>query len=464
MPETAFDLIVIGSGPAGYVGAIRAAQLGMRVACVEKEKVLGGTCLNIGCIPSKALLDSSEYFHLAAHSFATHGIHLENLAIDLPQMLRRKDQVVGANNKGIAALFRKHKVETIPGIARILGPGKVGVGERVVEGKNILLCSGSEPIPLPSVPFDGKRIVSSTEALSFSEVPERFCVIGAGAIGLELGSVWRRLGSEVVIVDVADRCVPGMDSEMSRLLQRSLERQGMKFRFKSRVDSARVDAGGVTVKIVTEGAAVAVEEKADRCLVAVGRRPYVKDLKLEEAGIRLDSRQRIEVDGNYQTSVPGIFAVGDVIAGPMLAHKASEEAVAAVEKMVGRAGHVNYATVPSVVYTSPEYASVGVTEDEAREKGHAVRIGKFPFTASGRARALGETEGQVKVIADAETDRVVGVHIVGPRASDLIAEAVVAMEFAGSAEDLARTIHAHPSLSEAIKEAALAVDGRAIHF
>ena len=464
MPDTRFDLVVIGSGPGGYVAAIRAAQLGMRVGCVETYATLGGTCLNVGCIPSKALLDSSEHFAEARGSFAAHGIRA-TVELDLKAMMMRKDGVVRDLTRGVETLFRKHLVERVQGTGRIAGPGVVEVGgegaSRRLETRRILIATGSKPAMLPGLAIDDRHIVHSTAALALPEVPGRLLVVGAGAIGLELGSVWMRLGSEVTVLENMDRVVPGMDRQSGRLLQRVLEKQGMKFRFKSSAETARVEGG--RVRVTVRAADATREEECDVLLVATGRRPFTAGLGAAEAGVALDEKGRVRVDGDYQTNVPGIYAIGDVIAGPMLAHKASEEGVAAVEKMAGKAGHVSYGCIPNIVYTWPELASVGLTEEEARGGGREVRIGVFPFLANGRARALGEREGQVKLIADARTDRVLGAHILGPRASDLIAELALALEFGASAEDIARTVHAHPTLPEAVKEAALAVAGQAIH-
>ena len=459
-----YDLVVIGAGPGGYVAAIRAAQLGMRVACVEKAPALGGTCLRIGCIPSKALLDSSELFWNTRRHMAVHGIRVGDVTLDLPAMMARKDKVVRGLTQGVAGLFKKNGVSHVNGTARIIAPGRVEVGGRDgqgLESERILIATGSEPAPLPGFDLDGRHIVSSEEALAFDTVPARLLVIGAGAIGLEMGSVWARLGSEVRVVEILDRIVPGMDREMARALQKVLERQGLTFSLATAARKAAVEDGRVAVTIETGGAATT--ESFDRVLVAVGRRPYTADLGLEAAGVALDARGRITVDHRFETSVPGVHAIGDVIAGPMLAHKAEDEGIACVELLAGRAGHVNYDAIPSVVYTWPELAGVGKTEEECHEAGRAVRIGRFPFMANGRARAAEERDGLVKIIADAGTDRVLGVHVLGPRASDLIAEAVLAMEFGGSAEDIARTCHAHPTFSEAVREAALDVDGRSIH-
>lgn len=466
MSETQFDLVVIGAGPAGYVAAIRAAQLGMKVACIEKEASLGGTCLNVGCIPSKALLDSSELYHVTTSRLAQHGIKTSKVELDLPTMMSRKDSVVQTLTRGVAGLFRKNKVEHVRGHGKILSAGVIEVRDadqtRRLNAKHILIATGSAPTQVPSLPFDGKRIISSTEALALPKVPKHLLVIGAGAIGLELGSVWNRLGAKVTIVEFMDRIAPNMDREMTGQLQRLLEKQGIVFRLKTGATDAKIQNSTVTIGL--KSGEETSSESADVVLVAVGRKPYTQDIGLAEAGIELDKRGFIPVNQHYQTSTPGIYAIGDVIGGAMLAHKAEEEAMAVVERIAGKAGHVNYNAVASVIYTDPELASVGLTEDQAKADGREVRIGKFPFLANGRARAMDSTDGQVKVIADAKTDRLLGVHILGPRASDLIAEAALAIEFAASAEDIARTIHAHPTLTEAVKEAALAADGRAIHI
>ena len=464
MDETAFDLIVIGSGPGGYVAAIRAAQLGMKTACVEKYPSLGGTCLNVGCIPSKALLDSSEHYAHARHGLAAHGVKA-TVELDLAMMMSRKDAVVRQLTRGVAGLFQKNGVTRLEGVGRIVAKGKVEVtgaaGPQIHDTARILIATGSKPVALPNIAFDDRRIVHATQALALPEVPRRLGVIGAGAIGLELGSVWLRLGAEVTVLEYMDRLVPGMDRESGAVLRKSLERQGMKFSFGAAARAARVDGDIVRVS-VAHGETMS-EIECDVLLVAVGRRPYSEGLGAREAGVAFDERGRITVDAEYRTNVAGIWAIGDVIPGPMLAHKAEEEGIAAVERMAGIAGHVSYDCVPNIVYTWPELASVGLTEDEARERG-AIAVGKFPFLANGRARTMEEKEGQVKIVADAKTDRILGAHIVGPRASDLIAELAVAMEFGASAEDIARSVHAHPTLAEAVKEAARAVGKRAIHI
>jgi dihydrolipoamide dehydrogenase len=465
MTDSRFDLVVIGAGPGGYVAAIRAAQLGMKTACVEQYPALGGTCLNVGCIPSKALLDSSEHFALARHGFAAHGIRAQ-VELDLPAMHARKDQVVQGLTRGVASLFRKHQITRLEGRGRIAAPGRVevhGAGDPTTYAtERILIATGSKPIALPGIAYDDRRIVHSTHALALPEVPRRLAVIGAGVIGLELGSVWLRLGSEVTVYEYLDRILPGTDRESATLLRKALEKQGMRFVFGAAAQSARVQGDVVTLTVAEQGQSPR-DVESDVLLVAVGRRPYTDGLGAREIGVTFDDRGRVEVDEHYRTSVPGIWAIGDVIRGPMLAHKAEEEGIAAVERMAGLAGHVAYECVPNVVYTWPELASVGMTEEDAQAAGRAVSVGKFPFLANGRARAMGEKDGQVKIVADARTDRILGAHIVGPRASDLVAELATAMELGASAEDVARSVHAHPTLAEAVKEAALAVAGRAIH-
>jgi len=465
MADDSFDLVVIGSGPGGYVAAIRAAQLGMKTACVEKYPTLGGTCLNVGCIPSKALLDSSEHFALARKGLAVHGIKA-TVELDLATMLGRKDKVVRDLVRGVELLFRKNKITWVKGQGRLVSAGEVEVqgehGAQRLNTKRVLIATGSKAAALRGIAYDGRRIVHSTDALTLPEVPKRLLVVGAGAIGLELGSVWLRLGSEVHVLEYLDRAVPGMDRQSGTLLQRSLEKQGMKFAFKASAKAAEVQGDQVRVTVV-EGEKTR-EETCDVLLVAVGRRPFTEGLGARELGVAFDERGRITVDASYQTSVPGVYAIGDVIPGPMLAHKAEEEGIAAVEKMAGQPGHVAYECIPNVVYTWPELASVGLSEEEARERGREVAVGAFPFRANGRALAMEEREGQVKIIADAGTDRILGAHILGPRASDLIAELAVAMELGASAEDLARSVHAHPTLPEAVKEAALAVAKRTIHL
>lgn len=464
MPDQ-YDLIVLGAGPGGYVAAIRAAQLGMKTAIVDKA-FLGGTCLNIGCIPSKALLDSTHKLVETKH-FADHGISVGEPKVDLSKMLSRKDAVVKKMTSGVAFLMKKNKIDYLPGAARITKQKTVEVkgaeGTKTVSAKNILIATGSEPAALPALPFDGKRIISSTEALSLPQVPKRMVVIGAGAIGLEMGSVWNRLGSEVVVLEFMDRILPGMDREMTTAFQRILEKQGLKFHLHTMAESAKVV--GNKVQVVRKTGEERASEEADILLVAVGRRPFTAGLGLEDVGVAKDKRGFVTVDPHtFATNVPGIYAIGDVIGGLMLAHKAEEEGIACVETLAGKAGHVNYRACPNVVYTHPELAQVGLTEEDAKKERGEIRVGKFNFTANGRAVAMGEGEGFVKIIGDAKTDRLLGVHILGPHASDMIAEAVVAMEFASSVEDLARSFHAHPTLPEAMKEAALGVEKRAIHM
>jgi dihydrolipoamide dehydrogenase len=463
-----YDLIVIGTGPGGYVCAIRAAQLGMKVAVVEKRVTHGGTCLNVGCIPSKALLHASERFTEAGHDFSHLGIKVKP-ELDLPAMLAFKDEAVRGNVQGVDFLLKKNKIDHFHGTGRILGPGKVEVTfinnqKHVVEAKNIVIATGSEIARIPGIEIDETRIVSSTGALTLSNVPKRLLVIGAGYIGLELGSVWRRLGSDVTVVEMLDHIAPGLDGELAKQFQRILTKQGIVFKLGTKV--ASVDASGADIKVTLEPAGGGASETAtfDVVLVAVGRIPNTEGLGLAELGLRLDNRKRIVVDPHFATNVPGIYAIGDVIDGPMLAHKAEEEGVAVAEILAGQTGHVNYGAIPSVVYTTPEVASVGKTEEELKQAGIAYKVGRFPFTANGRAKANRTTDGFVKILADAATDRVLGVHILGSDAGTMIAEAVVLMEFGGSAEDLARICHAHPTLNEAVKEAALAVDGRPIHM
>jgi dihydrolipoyl dehydrogenase len=464
----AYDLIVIGTGPGGYVCAIRAAQLGMKVAVVEKEKTFGGTCLNIGCIPSKALLHASELYEEAGHGFAKMGIGVAP-KLDLAGMMAFKDQGVAGNVNGVAFLLKKNKIDSFLGAGRIAAPGKVEVkGEdgatQTLDTKSIVIATGSDVARLKGIDVDEKRIVSSTGALVLDEVPRRLLVIGAGVIGLELGSVWRRLGADVVVVEFLDGVLPGMDGEVRRQAQRLFERQGMTFKLSSKVTA--VDTSGPRLKASVEpakgGAAEAIE--ADVILVCVGRVPYTEGLGLDEVGVKRDERGRVAVDHYYATSVPGIWAIGDVIAGPMLAHKAEDEGIAVAEMLVGQAGHVNYDAIPNVVYTYPEIAVVGKSEEELKAAGVAYNVGRFPMTANGRAKVNMTTEGFIKILADAKTDRVLGVHLICADAGNMIAEAVLAMEFGASAEDIARTCHAHPTLSEAVKEAAMAVAKRAIHM
>jgi dihydrolipoamide dehydrogenase len=466
-----YDVIVIGTGPGGYVCAIRAAQLGLKTAVVEKNPTFGGTCLNVGCIPSKALLHASELYEEAGHGFAGMGIETKP-ALNLPQMLKYKDEGVEGNVKGVEFLLKKNKVTTYRGVGRISAPGRVtvrpenGADETVLETKTIVIATGSDIIRLPGIEIDEKRVVSSTGALSFDKVPGHLLVVGGGIIGLELGSVWRRLGAKVTVVEFLDRIIPGMDGEVAKQFQRILQRQGVAFRLGQKVTGVQVN--GVSPLTVTiqpsQGQGPQETISADAVLVAVGRVPYTEGLGLEDVGVKLDNRRRVIIDDHFRTNVEGIYAIGDVIRGPMLAHKAEDEGIAAAEIIAGKSGHVNYGVIPNVIYTYPEVASVGQTEEELKEAGIAYNVGKFPFTANGRAKVNKQTEGFVKILADAKTDRVLGVHIIGPDAEALIGEAAVLMEFGGSAEDLARTCHAHPTLTEAVKEAALAVDKRAIHM
>ena len=471
MSEDTFDLVIIGAGPGGYVAAIRAAQLGMRVAVIEKSATLGGVCLNEGCIPSKTLLDSSELFALARDKFANHGIDIEPPRLDLARMMARKDDVVKKLTDGVAFLFKKNKITLFSGVARLAG--KVGEDHRVevssssdgenrlLEARKLLLATGSEAVELPFLPFDGETVVSAREALSFDAVPEHLLVVGAGYIGLELGSVWRRLGARVTVVETLPKMLPNTDGQVADALMRALKKQGIKFMMETRVTGISVTEGKAVVRVS------AMEESeeiiCDKVLVAVGRRPLTEGLGLDEAGVRLDPQGRVLVNENYETSVPGIHAIGDLIPGPMLAHRAMEEGAVCVERLAGQASLVEYDYLPGVCYTWPEAASVGKTEEELKEMNIPYATGRFNFMGNGRARCMDETEGFVKILAHAETGRVLGVHIIGPRASDMIAEAVTVMTYGGSAEDIAMTFHAHPTLSEAMKEAALDVEKRAIH-
>jgi dihydrolipoamide dehydrogenase len=463
----AYDVVVIGAGPGGYVCAIRAAQLGMKVAVVEKRKTLGGTCLNIGCIPSKALLHASEMFDEAGHGLGALGVVVAPPKLDLAAMMKHKDDTVAANVNGVAFLFKKNKIDWLQGEGRIAAPGRVAVkgadgAETTHEAKAIVIATGSDVARLPGVEIDEKQIVSSTGALALPTPPKSLIVVGAGVIGLELGSVWRRLGAAVTVVEFLDRILPGMDGEVGKQTQRLLEKQGLKFHLSHKVAAVEKTAKGVkaTIEPAAGGAALALE--ADIVLVAIGRRPTTQGLGLEALGVAME-RGQVAIDSHFATNVPTVYAIGDVVRGPMLAHKAEDEGMALAEILAGQAGHVNYDVIPGVVYTSPEVASVGKTEEELKAAGVAYAVGKFPFTANGRARAMRHTEGFVKVLADAASDRVLGVHIVGFGAGEMIHEAAVLMEFGGSSEDLARTCHAHPTMSEAVKEAALAVAKRAIH-
>ncbi len=467
MSDEYFDLIVIGGGPGGYVAAIRAAQLDMRVACVDKRGVFGGTCLNVGCIPSKALLHSSALYAQARNGMAEHGVALSDVGLDLAAMMARKDKVVDDLTKGIAYLLKKNQVTPITGAARITAPGRVAVtgpdGEVALSGDRILIATGSEPMPLPGVDIDESRVVSSTGALALGSVPAHLVVVGGGYIGLEMGSVWRRLGAEVTVVEFLDVILPTMDAEVAAFMRRALEKQGITFRLGTKVMAAETSDGAVALALEPAGGGARETLDADVVLVAIGRRPHTDGLGLDDAGVGRDNRGFIIVDEAYRTSAAGIHAIGDAIPGPMLAHKAEEEGIACVERMAGQAGHVNYGAIPGVVYTHPEAASVGRTEEELTADGVAYAVGKFPFSANSRARAVGDTEGFVKILADAASDAVLGVHIVGSGAGTLIAELALAIEFGAAAEDVARTCHAHPTLNEAVRESALAVAGRAIH-
>ncbi|SMH52542.1 dihydrolipoyl dehydrogenase [Azospirillum agricola] len=466
MAESTFDVVVVGGGPGGYVCAIRAAQLGFKVACVEKRGTLGGTCLNVGCIPSKALLAASEKYEEAAHGLAKFGIKVGNVELDLPGMLAHKDKVVKDNVGGIEFLFKKNKITWLKGAGTITSGTTVeveGVGA-VTASKAIVIATGSDVTPLPGLTIDEKRVVSSTGALELPEVPKRLVVIGGGVIGLELGSVWGRLGAQVTVIEYLDRVLPTMDGEISKQAQRIFAKQGMTFKLGAKVTGANVSETGVSLSVEPAAGGAAETVEADVVLVAIGRRAYTQGLGLDAVGVALDERGRVKVGHRFETNVPGIYAIGDVIEGPMLAHKAEEDGVALAELLAGQKGHVNYDLVPGVVYTWPEVAAVGKTEEELKAAGVAYKTGKFPFTANGRARASGTTDGFVKILADATTDKVLGVHLLGPNVSEMVAELVLAMEFSASAEDIARTCHAHPTLSEATKEAALAVDGRPLHI
>lgn len=459
-----FDLIVIGAGPGGYVCAIRAAQLGMKVACVEKRETLGGTCLNVGCIPSKALLSSSEKYAEAVSHLSDHGVMVGNVTLDMAKMQARKGEVVGANVKGVEFLFKKNKITWLKGAARILGAGRVDVAGTEYAAKHIVIATGSESAPLPGVEVDEKRIVTSTGALELAQVPGHMVVIGGGVIGLELGSVYKRLGADVTVVEFLDRLIPGNDGEVAKQFERILTRQGLKFRLSTKVTGAKVEGDQVALTVESLKKGTSETLMADVVLLAIGRRPHTEGLGLAEAGVALDARGRVVTDGHFATNVPGIYAIGDVIAGPMLAHKAEDEGVALAETLAGQKPHINYNAIPGVIYTWPEVASVGQTEEQLKEAGIEYNVGKFPFTANGRARAIGMTDGFVKVLADKKSDLVLGCHIIGPEAGNLIHEMAIAIEFGASSEDIARICHAHPTLSEAVKEAALAVEGRALHI
>ncbi len=471
-PET-YDLVVIGSGPGGYVCAIRAAQLGLKTACIEKDKTLGGTCLNVGCIPSKALLSVSEKYEQAAHQFAGLGIDVGTPKADLGKMMAHKDKVVAANTQGIAFLFKKNKVTHIVGTGAVKGAGVVEVNGKTINAKNIVIATGSESTPLKGIDVDEKQIVTSTGALSLEKVPKTLAVIGGGVIGLEMGTVWQRLGAKVTVIEFLDRILPGMDGELSKEAKKILAKQGMEFKLSAKVTAAKTAKGKVTLTLEPAAGGMPGEAgknnnpetlEVETVLLAIGRRPYTQGLGLDKAGVKVDNRGRIEIDDHFQTNVKGIYAIGDVVRGAMLAHKAEDEGVVVAEIIAGQTGHINYDNIPGVVYTFPEVASVGATEEQLKEKGIAYKSGKFPFMANGRARAMAATDGFVKILADAKTDRVLGCHIIGPEAGTLIAEVVAVMEFGGAAEDIARTCHAHPTLNETVKEAALAVDGRPIHI
>nr|WP_319385390.1 dihydrolipoyl dehydrogenase [uncultured Roseibium sp.] len=463
-----YDLVVIGTGPGGYVCAIKAAQLGLKTAVVEKRATLGGTCLNIGCIPSKALLYASEMFEEAGHGFEKLGIKVSKPKVDLPEMMKHKTDVVDANVNGVAFLMKKNKIDVHTGTGKVLGTGKVEVtaddgSVTVVETKNIVIATGSDVMPLPGVEIDEKQVVSSTGALELDKIPGKMVVVGGGVIGLELGSVWNRLGSEVTVVEFMDKILGPMDGDVSKNFQRMLKKQGMTFKLSSKVTGVAKKGKGLSVTIEPAKGGDAQEIEADIVLVAIGRRPYTEGLGLDAAGVALDERGRVQIDAHYKTNVEGIYAIGDVVAGPMLAHKAEDEGVAIAEILSGQAGHVNYDVIPGVVYTQPEVASVGKTEEELKADGIEYKAGKFNFSANGRARAMNHTDGFAKVLADAKTDRVLGVHIVGFGAGEMIHEAAVLMEFGGSSEDLGRTCHAHPTMSEAVKEAAMGAFAKPIH-
>ena len=464
MSEKSYDVIVIGAGPGGYVCAIRCAQLGMKTACVEKRAALGGTCLNVGCIPSKALLSASEKYEAAGHHFADMGIKVSGLKLDLPGMMGHKTKVITDNTKGIEFLFKKNKIDWLKGEGSIPAAGKVQVGSETYSAKHIIIATGSDVTPLPGITIDEKQIVSSTGALELDKVPENLIVIGAGVIGLELGTVWRRLGAKVTVIEYLDRIMPGMDLEISKATQKVLEKQGIEFKLGAKVTSAKAEKKGVALTVEPAAGGKAENLNADVVLVAVGRKPHTASLGLDKVGVKLDSRGRVDVNDHFETNVKGIYAIGDAIKGAMLAHKAEDEGVVLAEMLAGQSGHIDYDCIPGVVYTHPEVAAVGKTEEQLKEAGVAYKVGKFPFMANGRARSMGATDGFVKILADAKTDRVLGVHILGAEAGTMIAECVLAMEFGASSEDIARTCHAHPTLNEAVKEAALAVDNRPIHI
>lgn len=462
--KNSYDVIVIGAGPGGYVCAIRCAQLGMKTAVVEKEKTLGGTCLNVGCIPSKALLEASEKYDEAANHLGAMGVKTSGVKLDLPTMMKHKDDVVSSNTGGIEYLFKKNKIDWLKGAGALEGEGKVKVGKESYSAKHIVIATGSDVVSLPGIKIDEKQIVSSTGALTLKKVPKKLAVIGGGYIGLEMGTVWQRLGAEVTVIEFLDKILPGMDGEISKEMLKILKKQGLNFKLGTKVTEAKTKKSGVSLKLEPAKGGKAESLDVDTVLVAVGRKPFTEKLGLDKAGVETDDRGRIKVDGHFATNVKGVYAIGDVIEGPMLAHKAEEDGVALAEILAGQAGHVDYNLVPGVVYTWPEAAQIGKTEEQLKDDGVEYKVGKFPFTANGRARAMNATDGFVKILADAKSDRVLGVHILGPQAGTLIAEAGIAMEFGASSEDIARTCHAHPTLQEAVKEAALAVDGRPLHI
>ena len=466
-----FDLIIIGGGPAGYVGAIRAAQLGMKVICVEKRASLGGTCLNVGCIPSKALLDSSEHFSMAQYKFKKHGIEMDGLKINVPQMISRKDEVVKQLTQGIAGLFKKNKIEWAQGYGRfagIEGDDKLvevdGPTKRLLKAPKVMIATGSEVIELPNLKFDGKKIISSTEALNIQEVPNHLVVVGGGVIGLEMGSVWKRLGAKVTVIEFTDKILSVMDQQIAGEAKKSLTKQGIEFKLNTQAMGAMPAGSRMQIEVMDRGTGAKELIECDLILVATGRRPFTDGLQLDKIGLTANEKGRIDINDHFETKVKGVYAVGDCVQGPMLAHKAEEEGIAVAEIMAGQAGHVNYHSIPWIVYTWPEVAGVGYSEEDLKAKGIEYKAGTFPFLANGRAKAMDESEGMVKILADKNTDKLLGMHIFGPRASDLIAEGVTVLEYGGSAEDVARTCHAHPTLAEAVKEAALAVDGRRIHL
>jgi dihydrolipoamide dehydrogenase len=468
MADAQYDVVVIGSGPGGYVCAIRAAQLGLKVACVEKDNTLGGTCLNVGCIPSKALLSVSEKYAQASHDFDALGIEVGKPKANLKKMMTHKDKVVAANTQGISFLFKKNKVDHLIGTGTITGAGTVEIsgkdGKKTVTAKNIVIATGSESSPLNGVAVDEKQVVSSTGSLALEKIPATMAVIGGGVIGLELGSVWQRLGTKVTVIEFMDRLLPGSDLEVSKEMKKLMTKQGMELKLSTKVTGAQTSKDKVTLTLEPANGGAAEKLEVENVLLSIGRRPYTQGLGLEKAGVKVDNRGRVEIDDHFQTNVKGIYAIGDVVRGAMLAHKAEDEGVVCAEIIAGQSGHINYDAIPSVVYTFPEVASVGKTEEQLKEAGIEYKAGKFPFMANGRARAMAAIDGFVKILADAKTDRVLGCHIVGPEAGTLIAEVALAMEFGASAEDIARTCHAHPTLNEVVKEAALAVDGRPIHI